>query len=297
MSEDLLDNPYALRPDDVARAFDDAAATYPAAAVVADVTRAELLERLDVLTLQPACVLDAGCGDGQALVALAERYPDAELVGTDVSPGMLARTQARLEAAGVEARLEAGDLHDLSLPTGSVDMVFCNQVLPWCYDTERVLAQFRRILRADGVLHLATLGPDTLKELSRAFVGIDRDVHVHYFYDMHDVGDAVARAGFAEPVMDAEPLTLTYADLKSLHADLRRAGGRNLAKGRPRGLTGRGRYARIEAALEANRQGGRLPLTYELVYGQAFATPRRPNKILPDGEIAVPFDELITRQR
>lgn len=297
MNQELLENPYALAPSDVARVFDRAAPTYARSAVVADVTRAELLDRLEVLTVRPDVVLDAGCGDGQALAPLAQRYPQARIIGVDVSPAMLARAARGAENAGVAPELQCGDLHELALPAASVDLVFCNLVLPWCFDTERVIAQLRRVLKPDGVLHFATLGPDTLKELTRAFRGIDRAIHVHYFYDMHDVGDALARAGFAEPVMDAEPLTLTYETLASMHRDLRESGQQNIARDRARGLMARPRFARFEAALEVQRRDGRLPLSYELVYGQAFATERRPNKVLPDGDIAVPFEDLGVRGR
>lgn len=296
MTDSLIDNPYALAPADVARTFDRVVDTYTEAAIVAEVTRTELLDRLDVLTARPQVVLDAGCGDGQALSALAARYPDAQITGVDVSAAMLARAAVRAADEGLEPDLRACDLHELDLPTASVDLVFCNLALPWCYDAERVIAQFRRVLKPNGVLHFATLGPDTLQELTRAFRAADREIHVHYFFDMHDVGDALSRGGFAEPVMDAEPLTLTYETLSALRRDLKGAGGTNIARNRPRGLMGRGRFAQFEAALEAQRREGRLPLTYELVYGQAFATERRPNKILPDGDIAVPFEDLGVRR-
>ncbi len=297
MTESLLDNPYALAPDIVAAAFDRAAATYADAAVVAQVTRNELLDRLDVLTLEPQVVLDAGCADGQALAPLQARYPSAQVIGVDVSSRMLALAAARCQDSGVDAAVERGDLHALERPSGSVDLVFCNLALAWCYDTEGVLAQFRRILKPGGVLHFATFGPDTVAQLRKAWPAGDRDVHVHYFYDMHDIGDALARAGFAEPVMDAEPLTLTYTATGALRRDLKGAGYSNLARGRPRGLGGRGRLAHFEQALAAGRRDGRLPLTYELVYGQAFATERRPNKVLPDGDIAVAFEDLGRRER
>ncbi|MFK7885738.1 MAG: methyltransferase domain-containing protein [Gammaproteobacteria bacterium] len=288
MNDELVNNPYFLAPARVARAFDSAAATYDEAGVVAQQTGAELLGRLEVLAQTPATVLDAGCGTGAALGQLRGRYPAAELIGVDISPEMVARARV----AHPSARVECLDLHELDLPNESVDLVFCNQVLPWCYDSERVMAHFRRVLRPGGVVHFATLGPDTLIELRRAMPSVDQSVHVHYFFDMHDVGDALARAGFAEPVMDAETLTLTYGDLASMRRDLRAAGSANLARERPTGLTGKRRFAAFERKLEAGRRDGRLPLTYELVYGQAFATDQRPQKMLPDGQIAVPFENL-----
>lgn len=293
MNDDLLNNPYALHPSDVARVFDSAAGTYAEAGVVARVARDQLLERLDVVTLVPQVVLDAGCGDGQALAGLRARYPSAQMLAVDLSAGMIER--ARRVDDTVDCQV--GDLHELALPTGSVDLVFCNQVLPWCYDSEKVLAEFRRVLRPGGLLHFSTLGPDTLIELRRAFARLDDDIHVHYFFDMHDVGDAMGRAGLAEPVMDMERLTLTYTDVGSLMRDLKAAGSANVARARRRGLGGRDRLAALARAYEPARREGRLPATYEVVYGQAWATQMRPQKVLADGNVAVPFENLRRRSR
>ncbi len=288
MNDELLKNPYALLPEDVARTFSRVAKGYAEAAVTAREARVELLARLDVVTLQPQVVLDAGCGDGAALGALRERYPEAALWAVDISPAMVERAAA----ACAEAEVLVADVHALALPDESVDLVFCNQVLPWCVDSEQVLQEFRRILRPGGLLHFSTLGPDSLIELRRAFAKVDDLIHVHYFFDMHDVGDAMSRAGFAEPVMDVDLLTLTYADLPAMMRDLKAAGSSNVARGRRHGLTGRGRLAALEQALEAGRLNDRLPLTYEIVYGQAWAAPQRPQKMLPDGTVAVPFANL-----
>jgi malonyl-CoA O-methyltransferase len=88
---------------------------------------------------------------------------------------------------------------------------------------------------------------------------------------MHDVGDALMRAGFRDPVMDVERLTVTHANVRELLADLKRIGAHNVAAGRTRSLTGKGRFARFEQAYEAMRVDGRLPASYEIVYGHAWA--------------------------
>lgn len=288
MNDELLNNPYALLPQDVARTFSRAAGGYAEAAVTAREARDELLARLDVVALQPKVVLDAGCGDGAALGSLRARYPEAALWAVDIAPAMVERAAA----ACAEAQVVAGDVHALSLPEESVDLIFCNQVLPWCVDSEQVLREFRRILRPGGLLHFSTLGPDSLIELRRAFAQVDDLIHVHYFFDMHDVGDAMSRAGFAEPVMDVDRLTLTYADVLTMMRDLKAAGSSNLTRGRRRSLAGRGYLAALTKAIESARVADRLPLTYEIVYGQAWAAPQRPQKMQPDGTVAVPISNL-----
>ena len=288
MSDDPIDHPMALLPREVSRVFDAAVDTYADAAVVARVAREELLDRLDVVTLAPEVIVDVGCGDGAALGPLRDRYPAATVLALDLAPAMVDCAQARAP----DATALLGDAHALDLPANAVDLIFCNQMLPWCYDSEKVLAEFRRIIRPGGLLHFSSLGPDTLVELRRAFGRVDRGIHVHYFYDMHDIGDAVGRAGFAEPIMDVDTLQLTYADVTTLMRDLKRAGSANVARGRSRGMLGRGQLARLAQAYEPMRQNGRLPLTYEIVYGQAWAAALRPQKILADGNIAVPVENL-----
>jgi malonyl-CoA O-methyltransferase len=98
---------------------------------------------------------------------------------------------------------------------------------------------------------------------------------VHQFIDMHDIGDALIRAGLAEPVLDVEPFTLTYDDALELMRDLKAIGAHNAAASRPAGLTGRQRLAAMRAAYERFRSGGRLPASYEVVFGQAWGTIRK----------------------
>lgn len=289
MSSDPRDNPFYLPVEAVRRGFDRAAATFADAGVVARVAREELLARLDLVRVEPKVVLDAGCGQGAALPALRRRFPDAALVGLDVSAAMLAHAPRDLE----RTELLQGDVHALPLPAESVDVVFCSLALAWCHDPEQALAECRRVLAPGGLLHFATLGPDTLGELRAAWAAVDDRPHVHYFYDMHDVGDALMRAGFAEPVMDVDYLTLTYDDLPALMRDLQAAGSGNRAAGRRRGLTGRRALAAVGRAYERWRREGRLPARYEIVYGQAWASPQRPQKIQPDGTVAVPLDGLL----
>ena len=159
--------------------------------------------------------------------------------------------------------------------------------LHWAADPLAALREFHRVLAVEGLLMFSTLGPDTLDEL-RAAAGAAR---VHAFADMHDLGDMLVAAGFAEPVMDMERLTVEYADGDALLADLRAsgqtcafapAGGRG-----PRGLAGRGFLAALQARLAAQRRGGKLPVSYEVVYGHAWKpAPRR----AADGRAIVQFE-------
>lgn len=269
----------------VRRAFGRAAASYDGAAALQREVGARLATRLDVVKLEPRRVLDLGCGTGAALPLLAARYPRAALVAIDAAPPMLAAARAREDAArsfaGRVARALTGsrgsarsylcaDATALPLGPANVDLLWSNLMLQWVADVPRAFAEARRVLAVGGLFTFTTFGPDTLRELARAFAAVDGHTHVSRFVDMHDLGDLLVEAGFAGPVMDMETITVTYPTPRALMAELKALGATNQTLGRPRGLTGRGRHARLVAALASLERDGRIPATFEVVYGHAW---------------------------
>lgn len=284
---------YDLDGGRVRASFSSAARTYDASAVLQAQVRDELLDRLDVLRVQPRVVLDLGAGTGHGSIALKRRYPSSRVVALDLAPGMLQEARRRQTLLRRFDRVVA-DAAALPLKDASVDMVCSNLMLQWCNDPDRVFRECRRVLRPGGVLHLTTFGPDTLVELRRAWAAADpAHAHVSRFLDMHDLGDAVVRAGFAEPVLDVERYTLTYADARDLMRDLKAIGAHNATTGRARGLTGKSTLARMLAAYEGERRDGKLPATYEVVYAQAWC-PTGPRRAGPRqrGEVAIPVGSI-----
>ena len=251
------------------RSFDRAAATYDAAAVLQAEVRGQLLERLDLTRLEPGVVLDVGSATGQGARALKQRYPGARVIAVDASLGMLRRA-ARRRAWFRPFALLGADAAQLPLADASVDLAFSNLLLPWC-DPDALFVELRRVLAPRGLLTLTGLGPDTLKELRAAWASVDGHARVAEFIDMHDVGDALVRAGFAAPVLDVERYTLRYSDVQGLAADLKSTGARNAAAGRLKGLTSPRKFAAMQRAYEAQRMDGRLPATCEVVFAQAWA--------------------------
>jgi malonyl-CoA O-methyltransferase len=262
------------------RHFERAAGSYAKASRLESEIGARMLERLDYVKLVPRRVLDAGCGPGRDTRRLAKRYPRAQVVALDYSQRMLRQGRGILSKLFTrnEKRSLCGNFERLPIAAGSVDLVWSNMALHWAADPLAALREFHRALAVDGLLMFSTLGPDTLAELRKA-AGSER---VHAFADMHDLGDMLVAAGFAEPVMDMERVTLLYADGAALLADLR-ASGQTGALAAPRGvprrgLGGRGFLAALQARLEAQRRdsGGKLPVSYEVVYGHAWkAAPTR----------------------
>jgi malonyl-CoA O-methyltransferase len=295
MSVDPTDrDPLALDPRAVRRHFARAAATYDQAAVLQREVGARMAERLDIVKLAPAAILDAGCGTGEADPSLAARYPEARRVALDVALPMLkiARERARerrslldrllgpLRGGSAEAPQHVcGDIAALPFAAGSFGLVWSNLALQWTSELRRALAELHRVLEVGGLLMFTTFGPDTLKELREAFDGVDAHAHVGRFVDMHDVGDLLVHAGFADPVMQMEMITLTYAEAPALVRDLKAIGATNALRGRDRGLMGRARWQRALSALDALRAAapdGRIPATFEVVYGHAWkALPAR----------------------
>jgi malonyl-CoA O-methyltransferase len=221
------------------------------------------------MNLAPRVAIDAGAGTGHAARELKRRYPKALVIALDSSRRMLQQAARRQIWLRRFARVQA-DAGQLPLADGSVDLIVSNLMLPWCSPDE-VFAEFRRVLAPQGLLCFTTLGPDTLRELRSAWRQVDSHTHVNQFTDMHDVGDALVRAGFNSPVLDVERYTLTYLDVRRVADDLKATGARNATAGRARGLTGRQKFAALQTAYEVFREDGRLPATYEVVFGHAWA--------------------------
>jgi malonyl-CoA O-methyltransferase len=275
----MAEDSYNLDKRLVRAAFDHAAPSYDAHAVLQREITDRMLARLDYIKHAPTLLLDAGAGTGYGSAQLRTRYSDAHLLALDLAESMLqiARPKPSLwqrlsRAAPFDA--VCADIDRLPLKTSSVDMVWSSLALQWCNDLNVSFGEFYRVLAPGGLLMFATFGPDTLKELRQAFASVDGYSHVNRFVDMHDIGDVLVSAGFATPVMDMEYITLTYDDLKPLMQELKAIGAHNVTAGRNQGLMGRTRWQALEAAYEQFRQEGRLPATYEVIYGHAWVNQK-----------------------
>jgi malonyl-CoA O-methyltransferase len=255
----------------------------PSDSFVADEVGSRMAERLDLVKLDPALILEAGRGGTRDRLLLENRYPKAICLSAQMSRPSLApapREGVLMAAIGrvlgkartlpfLVARPDA-----LPFSPAVFDVVYSNLLLPWVADAEPVVAEWARILKPGGLLMFSAFGPDTLAEVRLAFAAVDDLDHTIAFTDLHDYGDMLASHGFAAPVMDMERITLTHADAGKFWDDVRALGGNPLLS-RRRGLLGRAAALRMNQALERQRDAkGRLALTFEVVYGHAWKGDR-----------------------
>ncbi len=264
-------------------AFSRAAARYDEVAVLQREIGQRMIERLDLIRFQPGTVLDLGSGTGFATAALGRRYRKAQVIALDFAFPMLLKVRSR-GSWRYRPRCLCADLERLPLVDRSIDLIYSNAALQWSNDLERTFSELLRVLKPGGLLLFSTFGPDTLKELRAAWSAVDGYTHVSRFPDMHDVGDALLRCRFADPVMDVDRMTLTYNEVAGLMRDLKLLGAHNVTRARPRGLTGRGRLQAMQQAYEEFRCDGLLPASYEVVYGHAWAP------LSQTTSVCVPFD-------
>ncbi len=256
----------------VRRRFDRAAATFDAADFVHAVTRDGLMTRLQPLVVDAALVLDLGAATGAANPLLRKRFKGANVVSLDLSEAMLRKNIGKQRLFSRRPCVQA-DARQLPFAEHRFDVVFANLLLPWIDDPGLVFNEVARVLQKDGVFAFASLGPDSLRELDVAWAAVDGHRHVNRFPDMHDIGDALVRAGLRDPVLDVDRLTVRYDEAGKLFADLTRMGARNALRDRNRSLVGKGRFRDMISALENGR--GEFRFDLELVYGHCWGGGRR----------------------
>lgn len=235
-----------------------------------------MAERLPMIRLQPARVLDWSGPLGGSEALLKAAYPKARqfalLLDGQVAPATPRRSWRpwpRPTAARIEHVTERG------VAAGHADLLWSNMALLACADPPALFEKWHRALAVGGFLMFATLGPGSLQELRTLYRAQGWGDATMPFVDMHDLGDMLVSAGFADPVMDQEQLTLSWPDAAALLAELRGLGA-NVSPSRQAGLRTPRWRERLLAALQLEAVQGRPSLTFELVYGHAFRVAARP---------------------
>jgi malonyl-CoA O-methyltransferase len=233
-------------------------------------------ERLEWIVKPPQhwCHWEPVRGGMQAHALLRERYPQASCTVYEEVDSHRAVAEERLGSRWWQpARWKSAGVQVTDPELGSADMLWANMQLHMAANPQALIERWHGTLKVDGYVMFSCLGPDTVRQLHRLYADMGWAPAGHAFTDMHDWGDMLVHAGFAEPVMDMEHITLTFATPERLLKELREL-GRNLHPGRFAGLRGRGWKQGLERAVAecwGDRQpDGQLALTFEIVYGHAY---------------------------
>jgi malonyl-CoA O-methyltransferase len=274
------------RPSNVCATFDRVAERYNLHAALEQEVSSRLLERLEFQRLVPQRIADLGAGTGHSARALKRQFPRAEVIALDVSLAMCRKAQ---QESGFFRPLRpvCADLAQLPLAGRCADLLFSNLAMQWRTDFAALAAGFRRVLKTGGLLVFSTLGPGSLQEFQRLreLAGQDQSAipPVRSFPDMHDIGDALLAAGFAEPVVDSQIITTEYRDFARLLADLEWTGASSHFVDWPQWTAASDSLA---TRYEQMRRQGSLPVTWEIVFGAAFGPPEGQPIKTPDGDVA-----------
>jgi malonyl-CoA O-methyltransferase len=273
--------PKLLNPRVVRRTFDRVASHYDRHAALEQEVASRLLDRLKFHRITPQRIVDLGCGTGQASASLKSRFRKAEVIGLDSSHAMLAQLRRR---SGVLRRLKAvcADMSALPLADQSSELLFSSLAMHWCPDPVSLFAEFRRVLTPGGMLLFSSFGPGSLRELKTAWADADGTEQTMEFVDILQLGDALMAAGFQEPVMDAERITVSYPDIDSLVRELEATGTCGFLQGRTSLTEARNS---LDKTYEPFRIEGRYPVTYEIIYGIAFGPREGQPRKTPQGDV------------
>jgi malonyl-CoA O-methyltransferase len=281
-----------LNCKDVQRRFDRAASHFDSADFVHSVTRDGLFARLEAIVIDARTVIDLGSATGSGHRLLARRFHRAHIISVDLAHNMLVQAR-RKKSWYVRSSLVQANAEAMPFCDQSVDVVFANLLLPWATDPAHIFAEVARVLRKDGLFVFATLGPDSLRELRRAWRVADEGEHINRFLDMHDLGDAAIRSRLRDPVLDVDRLTVTYNSHTDLFRDLTAMGARNSLRDRYRSLVGPGRFATMTDALDAVSRDGVISLDLELVYGHCWGSGTQTG----EGEYRIDAAQVGRRER
>jgi len=276
--------------DAMRAAFEKAAVSYDAAAVLQQEVADRLVERMGLMAMKPVSILDCGSGTGFVSQLLVERYPKAKITALDLAFNMLKQAKGKRtfkQRWNKQFRYVNAEVESLPFADASMELIISGLTLQWCQDLPKVFKEFKRVLAPGGLLMFSSFGPDTLKELRQSWAEVDDLAHVNAFADLHDVGDALLKSGFADPVMDMEMLTVTYKDVKTVMRDLKQIGAHNVMQGRSHHVTGKNKLQKMIQSYEQFREGGLLPVSHEIVYGHAWV-PEAQEK---ESGIVVPFSK------
>ena len=245
----------------VRNSFNNASSKYNENAFLQNEIALRLSEKLKVFSINPENIVDLGSGTGFLSEKTADIFPDASLICLDFAQQSLIKNTQKLKVCA--------DAYRLPFKSNSIDFVISNLMMQWCPDLKTLFNECHRVLKPQGLILFTTFGPETLKELKRSWSIVDDEAHVNEFIDMHDIGDQMIQSGFQSPIMEMEKLILTYEKVLDLMRDLKGIGAQSV-ENRSKSLTGKTKFKKMLEMYESYRENGKIPATYEVIYGHAW---------------------------
>jgi malonyl-CoA O-methyltransferase len=246
--------------------FNNASSNYNDNAFLQNEIANRLAEKLKVISIKPQTIIDLGSGTGLLSNKTAEIFPNSNLFCVDFAQQSLLENSQNLKVCA--------NAYELPFASNSVDFIVSNLMMQWCPDLKILFNECFRVLKPQGLFLFTTFGPDTLKELKRSWSAVDSSAHVNNFIDMHDIGDQMLQSGFQSPIMEMENITLTYEKVLDLMHDLKSIGAQNVGN-RSKALTGKTKFNKMIEMYESYRSDGKLPATYEVIYGHAWKNEKK----------------------
>ena len=266
---------YNKNLNSIRSAFEKASAHYDEYSILQRTITDRLIESLDEININPISILDLGSGTGYGSKILHKKFKNAHIYQIDVSEGMLSMSCEKAPVFFSKDHFICADANKLPFRENYFDLVVSSLTLQWCNNLDTIFAEVNNLLKANGVFLFSSFGPDSLKELRDCWARVDDYVHVNAFIDMHDIGDALMRNGLMFPILNMEKIVLTYNECRQLMDELKHIGAQNINHGRRKTLTGKKRLEKVFECYEKYRDNGKLPATYEVIYGHAWKSQPR----------------------
>ncbi|MEE4216604.1 MAG: methyltransferase domain-containing protein [Xanthomonadales bacterium] len=278
------------RNESVRESYDRHSQHYDQYAALEKEVCSRLLDRITFRRTEPATVLDLGCGTGGGAAALKKAFRKAQVVAIDLSAGMLSEAARQSRLRHPLKRVNA-DIGSLPFSHHTADLIFSSLAAPWLTDPRPFFEEVRRVLKPGGMFLFSMFGPASLSQLRLAAMqGLGEDLATA-FPDVLEAGDWLTAAGFREPVMDVDLLTLHYPDLDAMSLEIETTGSALLVDNWPQIKSNLGLLGGCWETIDGGRP---YPLAFEVLYGVAFGAPEGQPRRTADGEIAaISVDSLL----
>ena len=245
--------------------FNKKASSYDQYSLIQKEVAQRLYDRLSSIKIKPMSVLDIGCGTGHLSDMLFRLYPDANIICLDISFNMLQESYKK----NGNLSCILSDAENMPFKNKKFDLIVSSFTLHWCDEVDKIFYDIQRFLKNKGLFLFSTVGPSTLQELRTAYLSIDNDEHINTFSDMHLYGDSLVKYGFQDPVMDTEIIVIEYASFRDVLDSLKKTGANTVVGQEPKFIS-KSSYQKLSKNYPVNKDGNRLPVTYEIIYGIAW---------------------------